>query len=356
MLFINADYLRHVAEKILKKLGSEAEEAAIVAEHLITANLCGHDSHGIGMLPIYVEKVSLGRLKPNTPVKCLKEDGSILIFDGQRGYGQRTASVAMDAAIARCKETGLALMVLRNAHHIGRIGSYGEQSIRAGLISIHFVNVVDHDPVVVPFGGRHARFSTNPICIAIPGTDSTAPVLLDMATSTIPLGKARVAMNANKKVEDNRIVDADGNPTNDPSVLFHTPMGALVAFGLHKGSGVALLCELLAGVVGGGGTIQPENERMGGIINNMLVLILNPRRIGDSDWMNREFDALINYVKNSPPYHLDNPVMVPGDPERKAYAERLKNGIPLSRSAWDRIIQAGEAVGVLKGELENMIS
>jgi len=356
MLFIKEQAIRKVAEEILMKAGSDGSEAEIVAEHLVKSNLYGHDSHGVGMLPIYIRHIQQNLLKPNTPAKLIKEDGSILIFDGQRGFGQRTAQEAMDASIAKCKETGLSLMALRNAHHIGRIGTYGEQSIDAGLVSLHFVNVVDHEPVVAPFGGRDSRFSTNPVCFAMPGTENTPPTLLDMATSKIPVGKARVAMNADRPIEDDLVIDAQGNPTNDPSVMFSDPLGSLVVFGLHKGYGIAFFCELLAGVLVGGGTIQPENERLGSIMNNMMAILVDPRRLVDIKWMKHEIDALVTYVKESPPQESETPVMVAGDPERKQFALRQMKGVPIAPGAWKMIVEAGEAVCIDKATLESYIT
>lgn len=355
MLIIKAENLEKVVVEILKKSGSEPEEAHIVAVHLVRSNLVGHDSHGVVSLPFYIKDVSQGLLKPNMPVKLIKEEGSILIFDGQRGFGQRTAKEAMDAAIAKCKQTGLSVAALRNAHHIGRVGAYGEQSIETGVISLHFVNVTEIPPVVSPYRGREARFSTNPVCMAMPGTDNTEPVLLDMATSVISVGKAKVAMHSDKSLENEPILDADGNPTNDPTPLFSDPKGTLKTFGLYKGYGIALFCELLAGALCGGGTIQPENERPGGVTNNMLAILLDPKRFVDMDWFHNEIDALISYVKESALQDPEQPVLVAGDPERLSLKERQTKGIPLDPVTWSQIIEAGESVGLEKAILESIV-
>ncbi len=348
--------LTKIVTEVLRKAGSEEAEAAMVAKHLVLSDLCGHESHGVGMIPYYLQYISQGILNPNTPAKLIKDEDAILVFDGQRGYGQRTAHEAMEKAISKCKEKGFAVMALRNAQHIGRVGTYGEQSIKAGLVSIHFVNVIDHDPIVVPFGGRDARYATNPVCMAMPGTENTAPVLLDMATSKIPIGKARVAMEAGKQLADDQLLDPEGNPTNDPSFVFSEPKGALIPFGLHKGYGIALFCELLAGVLTGGGTIQPENERLNGIVNNMLAFLVDPKRLVDHQWMCHEIDAIVSFVKESPPRDPDNPVMVAGDPERKSLAERRKNGIPVDPVTLEGILAGGETVGIERSELESYIS
>lgn len=344
--------LKNALFEILREAGSDEYEAALVAEHLVKANLAGHDSHGAIMLPTYVRNVRAGLLVPGMPAKLVKNDGSIMVFDGQRGYGQRVAFEAMNAAIDRCRETGLVVMALKNAHHIGRVGSYGEQSIAAGMVSLHFVNVVDHQPLVAPFGGRDARYSTNPVCIAIPATDNSPAVLLDMATSRIARGKAMVAMNRGEKMAEGLILDADGEPTTDPSVMFRQPGGALLPFGEHKGYGLALVCELFAGVLTGGGTIQPGNLRQGGIVNNMLTFVVDPGRLVENDWMCSEIDALLRYVKDSPPSVAGEQVMVAGDPERKKHAARSKDGILIDEVTWEEILRTAEDVGISRSSLQ----
>jgi hydroxycarboxylate dehydrogenase B len=344
--------LKNVLLAILLQCGSDDYEARLVAGHLVRANLTGHDSHGAGMLPSYVKNLRAGLLRPGTAASLVRDDGGILVFDGQRGYGQRVAAEAMTAAIERCRETGLVIMALRNAHHIGRVGSYGEQSIAAGFVSLHFVNVVDHDPVVAPFGGRDARYSTNPVCMAMPATSATPALLLDMATSKIALGKARVAMNRGESVGAGQLLDERGEPSTDPRVMFREPGGALLPFGEHKGFGLGFFCELLAGVLAGGGTIQPGNPRLGGIVNNMLTFVVDPGRLVDHAWMQAEIDALVSYMKASPPADSGGAVLVAGDPERRKIAERSKAGISVEDVTWEEILQAGVAVGLGRPALE----
>lgn len=346
-MLIPADNLRTVTRSILEHAGSSTDEARIVADHLVRSNLAGHDSHGVGMIPDYMRFLSRGLLVPNTPARPVKEEGAILMFDGDRGYGQRVAREAMIAAIERCADTGVVLMTLRTANHIGRIGTYGEQSLDAGFVSIHFVNVQDHPPLMAPFRGSDARFGTNPICVAVPGSDRTEPVLLDMATSKIALGKARVAMNKGVPVADDEVIDHRGRPTTDPRVMFgESDRGALLPIGAHKGYGLGMACEILAGVLSGGGTIAPENTRHGAIVNNMLTIVIDPGRLVDLSWMRREIDAMVAYSKGSPPLDACEPVLVAGDPERSTAAERRAAGTPIDRRSWDDIMAAGASVGL----------
>ncbi len=331
--------LWQLAFDIIRRLGSEEDEARIVAEHLVNANLAGHDSHGVGLLPTYATAVACNALRPNTAVEKIKDRGSILQFDAHRGYGQVAARQAMQEAIERAKDLGLCLMTIRNAHHIARIGSYGEQAANAGLISIHFVNVTDLAPAVVPWGGRKPAFVTNPVCIAIPGTDKQPMTLLDMATSHIAYGKTRVAYNAGKKVAFGTVVDHEGHPSDDPAVIWEEPHGALAPTGEHKGSGLALMCEMLGGVMSGHGTIaDPGNDKhMGGIVNSMFTLVVDPAELVDLPWAKQEIDATLSYVRGIEPSDPQVPVIVAGDKERTTRAERLANGIPVDDTTWAQL-------------------
>lgn len=352
MLYIPETNLRRAAELVLTAAGSSAAEASVVADHLVAANLAGHDSHGVGLLPTYVRNLREGYLFADRPLTLVNDGGAFLMFEGNRGFGQRLAREAMERTFERVCEGGVALMTLRNAHHIGRVGSYGEQSLAEGFVSVHFVNVTGHAPWVAPFGGTEARYVTNPICIAVPGGEHSDDLLLDMATSKIAVGKARVAMVKGEAVPEGTVLDEHGNATTDPSVLFREPLGALLPFGEHKGSGLALMCELLAGGLSGGGTIQPEHPRGLGIYNHMFALVIDPGRLIDRAWLAHEIDALIAYVKSARREIPSQEILVAGEPERARRRERLQSGLPLAEEAWQGIVAAAQEVGVTAKELE----
>jgi uncharacterized oxidoreductase len=348
----SADALRRVVSGLVKAGGSAPAEADLVAEHLVAANLAGHDSHGVGMMPTYVRHLKMGLLVPNTKAKVVKDDGPALMFDGGRGYGRSVAGEAIAAGIARCRQLGVAVVTLANAHHVGRIGAYGELTQAAGVVSLHFVNVTDHRAVVAPFRGTDARFVTNPVCIALPGTERQPPILLDMATSAIAMGKVRVARNQGKQIEPGVLIDQAGKPTRDPNVMYAEPSGALLPFGGHKGYALAVVTELLATTLSGGPSIQPGNARAGAIINNMLSVLIDPARFAGVDWFRREVDGFVAYVKASPPADPKAPVLVPGDPERIAREARLREGIEVDPTTWEEILAAAETVGLGRAKAE----
>jgi uncharacterized oxidoreductase len=341
------DKLRAAVRHICLAGGSNEREAVLVADNLVLANLSGHDSHGVGMLPQYILAVVEKRLTVNQSVRVTGDAGAILNLDGGMGYGQVIGHEAMELGIRRAREAGACIVSLRDSHHIGRIGHWGEQCAAAGLISTHYVNVVGRPPLVAPFGGSDARFATNPYCCAIPATEPGGePIVLDMATSKIAMGKVRVAMNKGEEVAPGTLIDAKGAPTNDPKTMFTPPIGAILAFGEHKGYGLAVIAELLAGAFTGGNTMKPEAWRTNTITNNMFSVIVDPARLGGADKWRSEVQAFVDFVKASPKAPGSDGVQVAGEPERRTRAKRNHDGIPVDATTWSEIVAAGESVGV----------
>jgi uncharacterized oxidoreductase len=276
--------------------------------------------------------------------------GAVLVLDAGRGYGQAMAGEAMRRGIARAGELGAAVVALRNSCHVGRIGHWAEQCAAAGMASIHFVNVADHSAYQAPYGCSDARLGTNPFCAALPGADGPA-VLLDMATSAIAFGKARVARNKGVPVPDGTLIDAAGRPTTDPTDYVDGKGGALLAFGLHKGSGLAVLCELLGGALTGGLTIQPGHPQRGSIVNSMLSIVIDPAALGSREAIAGEVEAVKGWVKASPPAPGFAEILLPGEPERRAFAQRSADGIPLDERSLSDIVAAGVGLGLDRGLL-----
>lgn len=348
---VKPENLRAAVRHICLAGGSNEREATLVSENLVLANLSGHDSHGVGMLPQYILAVVEKRLSVNRSVRVTGDFGAILNLDGGLGYGQVIGHEAMELGIRRARQVGACIVALRDSHHIGRIGHWGEQCASAGMISTHYVNVVGRPPLVAPFGGADARFATNPYCCAIPATEPGGePIVLDFATSKIAMGKVRVAMNKGEQIAPGTLIDSKGAPTNDPTQMFNSPIGAILAFGEHKGYGLAVISELLAGAFTGGITMHDGSWAKNTITNNMFSVIIDPSRLGGANSWKAEVDAFVKFVKASPKAPGSDGVQVAGEPERRYRAKRGHEGIPVDTTTWSEIIAAGESVGVSAGQ------
>jgi uncharacterized oxidoreductase len=354
------DRLHQVTAAIFEKDGCSAEEAKLIADHLVLANLTGHDSHGVGMLPRYIEDRLNGVCHRNLHAEIVLDHGAVVTIDGNLGYGQVIAKEAMEIGIERAKKFGVCVVALRNAHHIGRIGHWGEQCAAAGMVSTHYVNVHGHHALVAPFGGAEARFTTNPYCTAIPHK-SGAPIVLDFATSQVAMGKVRVAFNKGEQMEPGLLIDAAGAATNDPGAMWGPlPHGSILTFGAHKGGGLAVICDLMAGALTGGLTHTPRTQVHAGdktpptIINNMLTVIINPKMLGGADLFEREVDEFIAWVKSSRPQPGVEEVLTPGEPERARKAKRTAEGVPIDATTWRQILDAARRVGLSDNAIAEM--
>ncbi len=339
--------LRAFAAAILMAAGSSPAEAAIVADHLVEANLTGHDSHGVGLLPMYVQDRLDGKVRANGHAELIRHDGAIALFDADMAFGHVVAREITDWGITQAKATGLTMIGLRNAYHVARLGSYAEQAFDAGLVSILFVNVLFGEPRVAPFGGADGRLHTNPICIGVPGSDQHLPFLLDFATSRIAIGKVRVAFEEGRTLPDGVLIDGDGRPANDPGVLFTAPFGAILPFGEHKGYGLAVACELLAGALTGGVVNRSTRPGDRALTNSMLAIFVDPARFGELPAFHSTVAEVVAHLKASPPLAGSPGVLIAGDPERQSRARRVAEGIPIGGKTWEQICAAAARVGVM---------
>ena len=352
---IPVETLRRFVSTIFAAAGCSAVEAEQTQRFLVSANLTGHDSHGIIRVPRYVDNLRRGTVFAGRAITVVRETETHAVVDGNRGLGQTIAPQAVDLGIAKARTSGMAIVALRNSGHIGRIGDWGERACAAGLVCIHFVNVAEGE-IVAPFGGVERRFGTNPFCIAIPSEGDTPPLLMDMATSLVAEGKVMVASNGGKPVPPGSMITADGALSSDPVTLYG-PLttsrrdpgfgtGALRAFGEHKGSALAFMCEILAGCLTGGPTAGPvPGGRGASVTNGMLSIYLDPAHFGSQSFV-REARAYADYVKSSRAATTGGEVLLPGEPEARTRAARLRDGVPVPPEVWTALVEAAKSVGV----------
>ena len=345
---LTAQALLAQCASVLIAAGSSEAEAEKVAANLVMANLSGHDSHGVGMLPRYVDAVLEGGLKPNASVQTLLDAGALLSLNGQRGYGQVIGEQAMRLGMAKAREHGSCILALAESHHLGRIGHFAEMAVAQGLVSLHFVNVMSR-PVVAPWGGGDGRYGTNPCCIGIP-LGAGGDFILDFATSRVAQGKMRVAHNQGKSAPPGLLIDERGRPTTDPGVVVVPQpngfFGALMPFGEHKGYGLAVACELLGGALTGGGTWHRPADAQRAVLNSMLTILIDPVRLGTQASFEAEARAFVDWLRQSPPASGFDSVQIAGEPERALRRQRERDGIEVDLTTWQEIVSAGAKVGV----------
>ena len=344
--FLSADALVAWRERVFRALGCDAGEASQIARGLVRANLYGHDSHGIGLVPQYVDNVRAGHAVPGRVPRVVNDAGSLLALDGGMGFGQSVGEAAMTIAIGRARAHGCAVVGLANTHHLGRIGQWGEQCAEAGLVSVHFVNVRSR-PLVAPWGGTDARVSTNPFCVAVPSTPH--PLVLDYATSAVALGKTRVAVDEGREMAHGLLLDAGGGATTDPAVMWREPSGAILPFAGHKGWALSMMCEIVGGALSGGAAQDGATSHP--MLNNMTTLVFDPSRMGTADALPDEIERLARWVRASPPAAGADPISLPGEPERRVAERRNREGVPMPARTLQQLADAARLLD-LPGPLQ----
>ncbi len=337
--------LEGFATSLFVAAGATADDAGTVAEHLVDANLCGHDSHGVVRAPAYLRAVAEGRTIPGAEIRLERDDGATAILDGGWNFGQIVAGRAMEIACERAIGSGVSIVVAHRAAHAGRLGAYVERAAAHGLLGVMMANSHGGSARVAPFGGATARLATDPMAFGLPTDDPDAPIVLDMATSVVAEGKVRVARNAGRALPEGYLLDAAGQPTTDAGALYASPPGALLPLGGeagHKGFGLALVVEALAGALSPAGTTRPDAERGG---NALFVMAIDPERFVGRAAFEAALGDLARHVRRPPFREGVGEVLLPGDPERRARLERAA-GLPLDDGTWAQLEEAAEGAGV----------
>lgn len=350
MLTVASETLQRTTVEIFAQAGCSAAEAARIADYLVRANLTGHDSHGVVRIIRYVSLLRDQKLVADQTVEILVDTPVLTVVDGRYGFGQTVTPQAVEIGVKKCKAMGLSAVTLKNSGHVGRVADWADMAAQAGLISVHFVNAVG-SPLVAPFGSAERRFSTAPYCVGVP-LPGRAPVILDFATSVVAEGKVFVASQGGRPIPRDALISPDGVTSDDPRLLYGeygnsgkrdltAGKGALRAFGDHKGSGLALMCEILGGALSGTGCATPGRR----FANGMLSIYLDPARIDPQGLFPPEALRYIDFVKGAKPAPPATETLLPGEPEQRMRAQRLRDGIPLPEEIWASMMEAARLAG-----------
>ena len=335
--------LKQLTSSIFAAAGCNAQEAGRIGHYLTEANLVGHDSHGVIRIPYYIEWLRAGKVLANQNIQVVFENEAIAVVDGQYGFGQSVGEQATRLGIEKSSKHGVAVIALRNAGHLGRIGDWPLMAARAGKVSLHFVNTSGAGILVAPFGGINRRLSANPMAAGVP-VSGGSPILLDMSCCTIAEGKLKVALNKGVNVPEGCIIDSQGEPTCDPKVFYGDPPGAILSIAGHKGYALGIVTEMLAGALTGGGASNPAHANR--LANGMLSIYMAPQFFQEDQAFAAEARRFIEWVKSSQKVRPDGEILMPGEIEEKTKAQRLRDGIELDDITWKSITDVARSLDV----------
>ena len=302
---ITVEQERSIIIGILTGLGVSEDDAYIVADVTIDADLKGFTSHGIGRFPQYVRGLKVGTIDPNAEIVIEEETVSTTLLNGNHKFGHVVAYKGMEIAMEKAEQTGIGLVGIHDSNHFGVAGYYSDMAVMHDMIGLVVANT---EPAVAPIGGKEPIIGTNPIAIGIPSNKNYVSV--DMATSASARGKLLEALRRGQKIPENVALDAEGNPTIDPEAALK---GSILPFGAHKGYALAFMVEIMAGPLvraafgkGVKGTANPDEMSTKGD----LLIAIDPSKFVDIDRFKEEVDEFVAEIKDS-----GENIFIPGDME-----------------------------------------
>jgi len=340
-VLVSHEPLTAFAKEILEAARVPEATAGLVAGSLVAANLRGVDSHGVQLLIWYTEQIGAGNVDIHQGGRVVSENGACLVYDGQNGIGQLVSNICCEHAIRVAKSGGIGMVVARNSTHFGAAAWWAQKLAAAGLIGIVMCNAT---ALVAPWQGRDKMLGTNPICMAVPGPNS---FLLDMATTTVALNRIyKALLSGDQTIPDGWAMDVDGNPTNDPQTAID---GLPMPLGGYKGSGLAVMVEILCAALSGGAMLT----NVGGIrVKSIpmrashLFLAIDVGRFMPLDEFTSRMHWLRETITHSRPAAGFDEVMIAGDPEWRTEEKRLAGGIPIANGIWEQLTQLAERLKV----------
>lgn len=331
------------AASLLRGAGVGPEPARLVAGTLIEANLRGVDSHGVQLLNFYIDHMLAGCMDLETRGRVVSESAAVMVYDGENGIGQVVSDVCCDHAVRLAREHGVGVVTVRRSNHFGAAAHWGQKMAASGMLGIVMCNA---SPLVAPWQGRERRYGTNPICMALPG-ESSRVWLLDMATTTVAMGKIfKANFSGEKTIPYGWALDAQGVPTTDTQAAMS---GMPMPLGGYKGYGLALMVEILVAVLSGGAM----GTELGGVrirtrpMNiGQMFLALDVARFLPVEEFDARIRKLVDMMKDTPRATGYDEVLVAGEPEWRAEAERLVHGVTLAKGVWEELSRVAARVGV----------
>lgn len=333
---LTAEELTDICLNVFEKLNIPTSEAEIVTRSMVDANRVGHDSHGVIHLPKYVRELEAGLIQPGVPIETLHESASIAVLDGNWGFGPVIATHAVELAIQKAKQTDISSVAVSRCNEVGRLGGYVCLAADAEMIGLLMVNDHGGGTCVVPHGGIEGRLSTNPIACAVP-IEGQDPIVLDMSTSVVASGKIRVKQHRNEALPEGWLINAEGASTTAAEDFYGVPPAAILPFGgiaSHKGFGLSVIVDILAGALTGAGCSRSENARVG---NGLFVLVMNVASFREFPGFSAEIERFIAYLKSAKRAAGVDTIRVPGERGWEEQRKREQDGILIDAETWAQI-------------------
>ncbi|MBN2551890.1 MAG: Ldh family oxidoreductase [Spirochaetales bacterium] len=348
MKTVSVERLRSICSRVFAACGAAAGEVEILTDELIESSLLGIDTHGVVLLSQYVYEVLDRTIRPGAPFTILRETPSTAVVDCGFDFGLVSARRIADLVIRKAGSAHIACVVSQRTHHVSRLGSHVQKLADSGFIGLGYVAAstqYGHRPIVAPWGGREGRFSTNPLAYAVPTRD--LPIVFDMSTAMTSQGRVRAAIRRSETLPEGYIQDGEGRPTTDPNDLYGSPPGSILPFGFalgHKGYGLALLTEIMAGTLAGR-AVDPE-DLQDHYSNQLCLIAMDPESFCGREEFYDLAAELSVYLSATPPAPGFEEVVLPGTLERRTRARRLVEGIPIDEEGWNNMKKAASRVGI----------
>ncbi|MEK7205630.1 MAG: Ldh family oxidoreductase [candidate division NC10 bacterium] len=334
--------LEALARDIFQAIRVPPTGAAWMAQLLVRANLRGHDSHGVIRIPQYIASWRTGEANPTADPQVVQQGPATALVDGRLGFGQIVARRGMEVAMEKAAGMGVSAVGIFNCNHIGRLADYTEMALERSMLAILTVNAGGAGQRMAPWGGRAPRLSTNPIAFACPTRNAT-PISFDIATTVAAEGKVRVKRNRKERMPLGWVLDAEGQPTTDPNALYGNPPGTILPAGGHKGYCLALMIEILSGIMAHGGY---STEQPGPILNGVFMFVVDIARFVPATTFRTQVDDLVRYLKTCPTAPGVDRILTPGEPEMLTEAERRRSGVFVEDETWGQIEAVARELGV----------
>lgn len=332
--------IRAQIHSILTAWGMPADMIATTADVMVETDLWGVDSHGISMLMTYERLLREGRLNITGRPRVVRDTPVTALIDANAGLGHPVSVMGMELAVDKALKTGVGIVCVNNSHHYGAAGYYAKLAADRGCIGV--ASTTARGVTVVPTGARAPVLGTNPIAVAAPAKRNR-PFVLDMATSSVAVGKVKVYGFYDKPLPEGWVMDGDGKPMREANAAFAllgsgakagglTPVGGTRDLGSHKGYGLGVVAQILSGALAGGSFSPLRNQKMPANAPNNIghfFMAIDPKAFREEGEFEADLDDVVDFLRATPAADPATPVMVAGDPEAASKARRLVEGIPI---------------------------